>query len=125
MNIAAALIFGGNMIISDRHANRAKFFNNYIQAHFEEKFFIKPFTCPDCGNTHMLERGILCVQTTYDVNGRDYHENDKICDICAAPIRNDIEKKWKRFDEKGEMISYHDRNYFTDLGYSCFVREPR
>ena len=125
MNIAAALIFGGNMIISDRHANRAKFFKDYIQGHFEEKFFIKPFTCPDCGNTHMLERGILCRQSVYDVNGKDYNEDDKICDICAAPIRDDIKKKWEYFNEKGKLIWYHDRNYFCGTRYSSSVKEPQ
>jgi len=104
-NIAGAHISGGNMIVKSCEKNKEAEYKKYISECFEEKFFIKPFTCPVCGNTHALERGIKC----YDYIWIDHHlykPEDKVCDICAASIRQNIKEKWDYFYRTGDRLRF-------------------
>ena len=104
-NIAGAHISGGNMIVKSCEKNKEAEYKKYMSECFEEKFFIKPFTCPVCGNTHALEKGIKC----YDYIWIDHHlykPEDKVCDICAASIRQNIKEKWEYFYKTGNRLNF-------------------
>jgi len=105
VNIAAAHI-GGYMLIKDNHASKVDDYKNYLQSYFQNKFFIKPFKCPICGNTFAFEKGMICNQTCYAYDRTFVPEGSKICDICSTPIRKDQAEKMQNFLETGNGKRY-------------------
>ena len=103
MNIAETRIYGDNMILKTHDVNNRIEYKKYISNNFEEKFFIVPFKCPICGNSHIFEKGIYC-HDYVKIDNKLYKMGDKICDICAAPIRANIRQKWDYFDRTGNRL---------------------
>ena len=93
------------MILKCREENRETEYKKYISEYFEEKFFIKPFICPVCGNTHVLEKGIKCHDYIW-IDHQLYRPDDKVCDICAASIRENIKEKWEYFYKTGDRLNF-------------------
>ena len=114
VSIAEAHISGGNMILKRRDENRETEYKKYISEYFEEKFFIKPFICPVCGNTHAFEKGIKCYDYIW-IDHQLYRPDDKVCDICAASIRENIKEKWEYFYKTGDRL-----NFTKDPRYSKY-----
>ena len=65
-------------------------------------------------NTHALEKGIKCYDYIW-IDHQLYRPDDKVCDICAASIRENIKEKWEYFYKTGDRL-----NFTKDPRYSKY-----